>query len=173
MPINCTIIVGVKHLSFFTLFYFRSRTRSQKNFVLMHTLYKTGGTLCVRLCPNRFTYLHTLGANQLYLSFWLWPHFRSKTRSQKLRFFCMLYLNHNDWQLCHFLHVNLHSHNYIPTILGGGGPRSFWSAWESFIDIINVHTIFRLIFLRISIFIRLQNELDCLIKWFSSLQETF
>ena len=25
-----------------------------------------GGTLCVRLSPNRFTYLHILGANQLY-----------------------------------------------------------------------------------------------------------
>ena len=32
--------------------------------------------------------------------------------------FCMLYLNCNKWQLCHFLHA----HNYIPKILGGGGP---------------------------------------------------
>ena len=34
------------------------------------------------------------------------PYFKSRTRSQKLSFFCMLYLNHNEWQLCHFLHVN-------------------------------------------------------------------
>ena len=172
----CTYLVPIKYnrcrcatyLSLWPWLYLRSR-RSQK-FSFLHTLYKTGGTLCARLSPNRFTYLHILGANQLYnhcrcapylsfwpwfyfrsrsrshktlfscihvlyirrvvlcvcdsaqtashicthlvpinctiMSFWPWPHFRSRTRSQKLSFFCMLYLNNNDWQLCHFLHVN-------------------------------------------------------------------
>ena len=79
------------YLSFWPWLYFRSRTMSQKNLVFLHTLYKLGGTLCVRLSPNRFTYFHILGANQLYnhcrcatyLSFWPWLYFRSRTRSQK------------------------------------------------------------------------------------------
>ena len=50
----------------------------------------------------------------------------------------MLYLNHNDCQLCHFLHVNLHSHNYIPKILGGGGPRPFWSACFCFCSCLRI-----------------------------------
>ena len=83
-----------------TLIYFRFRKRSQKNLVFLHTLYKTGGTLCARLSSNRFTYLHILGANRLYnhcrcetyLSFWPWLYFRSRTRSQKTLFSCILYL---------------------------------------------------------------------------------
>ena len=59
-----------------------------------------GGTLCARLSPNRFTYLRTLDANQLYnhcrcatyLSFWPWLYFRSRTRSQKTLFSCILYI---------------------------------------------------------------------------------
>ena len=59
-----------------------------------------GGTLCARLSPNRFTYLHILGANQLYnncrcatyLSVWHWLYFRSSTRSQKTLLSCMLYI---------------------------------------------------------------------------------
>ena len=88
------------YLSFWPWLYFRSRTRSQKNFVFLHTLFKMGGTLCARLSPNHFTYLHILGANQLYnhcrcatyLSFWPWFNFRSRTRSQIFLFACILYI---------------------------------------------------------------------------------
>ena len=83
-----------------TLTLFQIQDNGMKNFVFMHTLYKTGGTLCAPLSPNRFTYLHILVANQLYnhcrcatyLSFWPWLYFRSRTRSQKTLFSCILYL---------------------------------------------------------------------------------
>ena len=104
VPINCTIIVDVQHTFHFDLDFISDPGQGRKNFVFLHTLFKMGGTLCSRLSPNRFTYLHILGANQLYNHCRCVESFRSRTRSQKL--FCMLYLNHNDWQLCHFLHVN-------------------------------------------------------------------
>ena len=175
LSINCTIIVDVPHIFHFDVDLISDPGQGHKK-VFLHTLYKMGGTLCIWLSSNRFTYLHTLGANQLYnhcrcatyLSFWPWPNFRSRTRSQK-RFFCilyirgvvlvwatralhictdlvpinctfivdvqhifyfdfdlfsdpgqghknffccMLYLNRNEWQLCHFLHVN-----YMPIII--------------------------------------------------------
>ena len=53
------------HCSFhFDLTSFQIQEKVTKNLVFLHTLYKTGGTLCARLSPNRFTYLHIPGANQ-------------------------------------------------------------------------------------------------------------
>ena len=46
--------------------FWKIQEKVTKNLVFLHTLYKMGGTLCARLSPNRFTYLHILGANQLY-----------------------------------------------------------------------------------------------------------
>ena len=68
VPINCTVIVDVQHTFHFDLDLISDSgiPRSQKNLVFLHTLYKTGCTLCARLSLNCFTYLHILGANKLY-----------------------------------------------------------------------------------------------------------
>ena len=66
VPINCTIIVDVQDIFHFDLELISDSGRGHKKLSCMHTLYKTGGTLCARLSRNRFTYLHIPGANQLY-----------------------------------------------------------------------------------------------------------
>ena len=68
VPMNCTIIVDMRHTFHFDLDFISDQGQGHKNLV----------------------------------------------------FFCMHYVNHNDWQLCHCQHVNLHAHNYIPKMLGGG-----------------------------------------------------
>ena len=40
-----------------TLTSFQIQDKVTKNLVFLHTLHKTGDTLCARLSPNRFTYL--------------------------------------------------------------------------------------------------------------------
>ena len=47
MLINCTIIVDVQHTFHFD--FISDPGQGHKNFVFLHTLYKTGGTLCARL----------------------------------------------------------------------------------------------------------------------------
>ena len=117
-----------------TLTLFQIQDKVTKNFVFMHTLYKTGGTLCVRLCQTALhicTHLVPINCTiivDVQHTFHFDHDLILDPGQGHKNFFCMFYLNHNDWQLCHFLHVNLHSHNYIPTILGGGGLRPFWSA---------------------------------------------
>ena len=66
VPINCTIIVDVQHTFHFDLDFISDPGQGHEKLVFRHTLYTMGGTLCARLSPNRFTYLHILGANQLY-----------------------------------------------------------------------------------------------------------
>ena len=106
MPINCTIIVDVQHTFHFDLDLISDSGKGHKNLVFLHTLYKMGGTLCARLSPNRFTYLHILGANQCatYLSFLPWLYFRSRTRSHKLCF--PAYFIEDGWYLCAWLSPN-------------------------------------------------------------------
>ena len=67
MPINCTIIVDVQHTFHFDLDLISDSGKGHKKPSFSAYLYKMGGTLCARLSPNcLFTYLHILGANQLY-----------------------------------------------------------------------------------------------------------
>ena len=49
-----------------TVILFKIQDKVTKNLVFVHTLYKTGGTLCERLSTSHFTYLHQFDANQLY-----------------------------------------------------------------------------------------------------------
>ena len=46
VPINCTIIVGVQHIFHFYLDLNSDPGQGHKNLVFLHTLYKTGDTLC-------------------------------------------------------------------------------------------------------------------------------
>ena len=67
VPINCKTIVDVQHTFHFDLDLISDPGQGHtKKQVFLHTLFKTGGTLCERLGRNRFTYLHIIGANQLY-----------------------------------------------------------------------------------------------------------
>ena len=53
VPINCTIIVDVQHIFHCDIDFISDPGQGHRNFVFLHTLYKTGGTLCARLSPNR------------------------------------------------------------------------------------------------------------------------
>ena len=46
VPINCTIIVDVQHTFHFDLDFISDPEQCHEKVVFMHTLYKTGGTLC-------------------------------------------------------------------------------------------------------------------------------
>ena len=112
------------YLSFSPWLLFQIQDNVTNNFVFLHTLYKTGGTLCVRLGPNRFAYFHILGANQLYnhcrcatyLSFWPWLYFRSRTRSQKTLFSCILYLRRVVLCVCDSAQIASHICTYLVPI---------------------------------------------------------
>ena len=116
-----------------TLTLFQIQDKVTKNLVFLHTLYKTGGTLCARLSPNRFTYIHIPGANQLYnhcrcatyLSFWPWLYFRSRTRSQKTLFSCILYIRRVILCVRDSAQTASHIFTYLATYL------SFWP-WPHF-----------------------------------------